>query len=303
MTSSTTDLVLLTEKRFESHTGTNLVSRNVQDEATRLKAALEDRGIQNKRVDWSRADFDWTTASHCLFRTTWDYFDRWQEFSTWLENVKTKTTLINSADIIQWNTDKHYLADLKAKGCPTIPTHYIPQSSKDSILDIASKVDAQEVVIKPTVSGAGRHTYRHTKASLSGFEKTFESLNSHEDFMIQPFLPDILEHGEVTLVLFDGKFSHAIRKTAGANEFRIQDDHGGSVHHHKATQDEIDCAEQAFSACKEVPVYGRVDMVRGFDGKPKIMELELVEPELWLRFDDNAAGRFAEAIKKRLFRD
>ena len=298
--SEDTQLVLLTEKRFVSHTGANLVSQNVQAEAVRLKRALEDLGIRSRRVDWSSKDFDWSSADNCLFRTTWDYFERWPEFSTWLNKVKSLTTLINSPKIIHWNTDKHYLKDLESKGCPVIETLYIPKGSNIPLSKMASQFDVTDVVVKPTVSGAGRHTYRITTSNINEFESTFLELNNSEDYMLQPFLPSVLDDGEATLVLFDGTFSHAIKKRAAKNEFRVQDDHGGTVHHHEATQEEIECAEQAFAACEETPVYGRVDMVKGFDGKPKIMELELVEPELWLRFDDKAATKFARAIQKKI---
>jgi glutathione synthase/RimK-type ligase-like ATP-grasp enzyme len=127
-------------------------------------------------------------------------------------------------------------------------------------------------------------------------EARTRALIDAEDVLLQPFLPSILTDGEVSLIVIDGTVTHAVRKVAAAGEFRVQDDHGGRVLAHTPAPDEIAVAEQAIAACRPHPVYARVDLVRMPDGVPAIMELELVEPELFFRFAPHAASRLAAAV-------
>ena len=118
--------------------------------------------------------------------------------------------------------------------------------------------------------------------------------------MLQPFLPAILDQGEDTLVVIDGHYTHALRKRAKAGDFRVQDDYGGTLHDCEPTPAQQALASQAMSACPHAPAYGRVDMVEDAEGNPRVMELELIEPELWLRRHPPAADAFAAAIAARL---
>lgn len=294
------DLAILTEARFVAPTESSDYIDKVMLEDQLLQDALKERGVRSQRVEWSNPNADWSQYSHAVFRATWDYFIRWDEFSPWLDRVSQCTKLINSSQLVRWNCDKHYLQELEKHSVPVVPTHFVKRGEPSSLDAIIKTIPGDEFVIKPTISGAGRDTYRLTREQAADFNAQFQKLNREADFMIQPFVPSVLDQGEVTIILFDGVVSHAIKKTAASGEFRVQEDHGGSVHRHAPLADEIAVAEKAFSVCNETPVYGRVDMVRSPDGNPWVMELELVEPELWLRFDDNAAGRYADALIKAM---
>jgi glutathione synthase/RimK-type ligase-like ATP-grasp enzyme len=116
--------------------------------------------------------------------------------------------------------------------------------------------------------------------------------------LLQPLQRDVLERGETTVVVIDGRSTHALRKRAKPGDFRVQDDHGGTVHPHQPSPEELALAERAMAACEPRAIYGRVDMVRGNDGRLAVMELEVVEPELWLRLQPSAAERLADAIAR-----
>jgi len=290
------DLVLLTERRYEAPPFSTPYVDNILLEDRLLSEALQRRGVRTARVDWSRQDIDWTRVPCAAFRTTWDYFMRWPEFQRWLSQVRDQTRLINSADLVEWNTDKHYLRDLEARGLPIVPTRFFDRESDVDLESAALECGWNELVMKPAVSGGGRETYRMAAEDLARSSERFSQLVASEDMLLQEFVRDIVEGGEVTLVLFDGEVSHGVRKVAAPGEFRVQDDFGGTVHAHQPSADEVELAEAAAAACPKKPVYGRVDLVRSASGELLIMEVEIVEPELWLRFCDGAAQRFADAL-------
>ena len=174
------------------------------------------------------------------------------------------------------------------------------RSDGRSLSALIAEAGWSEAVVKPAISGAGRDTFR-VPAPVSGEKATrYAALIAAEDMLLQPFLPSILDVGEVSLIVIDGAVTHAVRKIAAAGEFRVQDDHGGRVVPHTAAPDEIAVAEAAVAACSPAPLYARVDLVRLTTGQPAIMELELVEPELFFRFGPGAADRLAEAVKRLL---
>ncbi len=271
---------------------------NILEDDGLLQNELERQGISSVRVDWARKDVDWSQYKCVVFRTTWDYFDRFEEFSQWLDDVSKQTKLCNPYSMIKWNMDKHYLKDLESKGIPVTPSRFVEKGSTVNIEDEILKSGWHELVIKPCVSGAARHTYRVNKLNAKAIETVVNKLLKYESFVYQPFLESVLTQGEDTLMLFDGKYSHAIRKLAKPGDFRVQDDHGGTVHDYQPDAEQIEFAEKAMAVCSTLPSYGRVDMVRDNQGKLALMELEMIEPELWLRKHPPSAKLFAESIAR-----
>jgi glutathione synthase/RimK-type ligase-like ATP-grasp enzyme len=155
-----------------------------------------------------------------------------------------------------------------------------------------------DAVLKPAVSGAARHTYRVDPSTAAAHEPVLAARLRKEAMLLQPFQREVIERGEITVVVIDGHCTHAARKVAKPGDFRVQDDHGGTVHPHVATPEQIALAERAMAACEQPPLYGRVDMIRDNDGHLAVMELELVEPELWFRLAPIAAERLAAAIAR-----
>ncbi|WP_137937591.1 hypothetical protein [Chitinivorax sp. B] len=290
------DVAILTDARFISPESDNPYNCQIFLEEAWVAHYLRQQGLTVARVAWDQPDFDWSNVRAAVFRSTWDYFDRFAEFEPWLDRVATQTLLVNRYDLIRWNMDKHYLRDLAEQGVDIVPTRFV---EKGNTLDLAEMLRTfmwTEAVIKPAISGGARLTFRVNIENVAEHQAILNDCLKSEAMMIQPFVPAVLEQGELSLMVFDGRFTHAIRKTPKAGDFRVQDDHGGVVHPFFPSPDEIAFAERAVAACPVVPNYARVDIVH-HQGKLRIMELELLEPELFFRFCPPAAERLALSIK------
>jgi glutathione synthase/RimK-type ligase-like ATP-grasp enzyme len=261
---------------------------------------LEARGLRTRRVAWSNAEFDWKRARAAVFRSTWDYFDRFAEFSAWMDRVAGGLQFFNTPELVRWNVDKHYLRDLAGRGVNVPVTRFIERGQTTTLDEVMAANGWNEAILKPAVSGAARHTYRLNAANLEAHESVLRELLREESMMVQPFLGSVLTQGELSLMVIGGRCTHAVRKIAKPGDFRVQDDHGGTVHPHTPTTDEIAFAEAAVAACPQSPLYARVDAVRDESGELSMMELELVEPELFFRFHPPAADALAAAIAARL---
>ena len=296
----TIDCVVLTDKRYTINSSSEQYIQNVLDEDAFVVNALKAEGLNAIRLAWDDANFDWNSTKCIIFRTTWDYFDRFSEFSVWLTKVSKQTTLINSEAIIRWNIDKHYLQDLQKNNVHIAETHFIEKGTQTTLKQLHRSLQWNETVLKPCVSGAARHTYKLNAENLDAHETIFQELTSEEAMMLQPFQYNIVEKGEISLMVFNGQFTHAVLKKAKAGDFRVQDDFGGSVHDYQPTAQEIAFAENTVRACKELPLYARVDIFEDNNGHIALSELELIEPELWFRKHPEASTILAKAVKSRI---
>lgn len=298
MTDSNAAVALLTEQRYTATVAadSDWYLQNILRDDQLLQAALARQGISSVRIDWAAPDVDWSQFRCAVFRTTWDYFERRHEFTAWLKQVRRQTKLCNAAALIDWNMDKHYLADLQAKGVNVVPSKFIERGSTLPSSELLGESGWDEAIIKPCVSGAARHTYRINRHNAAALQPVVQQLLIDESLILQPFQESVLRHGEDTLMLFNGCFTHAVRKVPKQGDFRVQDDHGGTVYPHEPSAAQIEFAQRAIAACQPQPVYARVDIVRDNHGNFAIMELELIEPELWLRNHPPAATAFADAI-------
>jgi glutathione synthase/RimK-type ligase-like ATP-grasp enzyme len=295
-----TDVTILTDRRYYLPKKITPYVRNILDESNLLKNALEQCGLTVERTYWDNPDYNWSQTRAVVFRTVWDYFERIDEFREWLVKVNSETKLINSLELVEWNIDKHYLIDLREKGIDIVPTVFVDTGSYRSLENVCAETGWEHIVIKPAVSGAAFHTYKITKEEIPSREALFKKLVSERDMLVQPFIATIPDRGEASLMVFNGEYTHAILKKARTGDFRVQDDFGGTVHPYTPTQAEIEFANSVFSACDELPAYGRADIVWDEQGNHLLSELEIIEPELWIRNHPPAAIPFAEGIKRRL---
>jgi len=296
------DVALLTDSRYvasDAPEGDWYFNNILRDDAL-LQKFLEERKITSLRVDWADPDIDWSKFRCAVFRTTWDYFERIHEFTAWLKQTEKQTQVCNAPDLIWWNLDKHYLRDLDNRGVPVVPTRFIEKGSTLNLPNLLRETGWDEAVIKPCVSGAARHTYKVNQENVTNIQDVVQPLLKEESFLLQPFLRHVVETGEDSLIVLNGEVTHAIRKVAKPGDFRVQDDHGGTVQQYSPTKEQVSLALQAMHACDPIPVYGRVDMVRDTNGRWVVMEVELIEPELWLRFHPSASKQFAVAIERVL---
>lgn len=290
------DIVLLTDSRYVAPQHPDWYEQNVLDEDKLVAHALEKLGLKVGRTNWDNPDFDWSKTHYAIFRTTWDYFNRFEEFSFWLNRTSSLTEFINPIEMIKWNVNKFYLRDLEDNGINIPPTVFIPAGDIRGLQDMMKIHNWGEVILKPAVSGGARHTYRFRQEDTHKFEHIYASLIEQEDMLLQEFQHHIFDKGEIAFMVFGGKFTHAVLKKAKPGDFRVQDDFGGTVHDYTPTEKEISFAEKVVACCESTPVYARVDVIWDNNGNPSLSELELIEPELWFRLHNPAATAMAKAV-------
>lgn len=294
------DVVVLTDERYTAPVNPGMYEKNILIEDQLVAEALQRKKLAVTRKAWTDTEFDWSSARAVLFRTTWDYDVRLQEFKSWISKISKHTLLLNSLDLIEWNINKKYLIELRNKDVNTIHTTYLQAEAALNLNEIFSVYGCKEAVLKPAVGAAGRNIFRINSSETEIFQSQFDELIRTEDYLLQPFQESVIEQGEWSYMIFGNTYSHAVTKRAKNGEFRVQDDFGGKVSLYEASQYEIDFALKAKAACPGNPAYTRVDAVRDNDGKLAVSEIEFIEPELWFRLKPEAAGFLANEIHKQL---
>ena len=279
--------------------------RDVDTDLPYLSRALGDRGIIAEIVDWDDVSIDWSRYSVAIVRSPWDYHRRYPEFLAWLDSVSAATTLQNSADIIRWNTNKEYLAELVEAQIGVIPTTFV-RSAEDLVTITNEGMLERDIVVKPTISAGSNNTERHEESPVKAAAHLGFLLDAGFVAIVQPYQRFIDERGETGMVYFNGQLSHSFRKGAilatGENVknglFTVEE-----ITPRTASGQERELGEAVMTFVKkkfgEYPLYARVDVVRGSAGVPVVMELELAEPSFFLQVDHEAPSRFASAVLAR----
>lgn len=296
------DLVVLTDHRYVDPEEPTSYVLDVLKEDQLVIDACRNLGLTVDRKSWDDPDFDWSTTRSVIFRSTWDYFDRFDEFRQWLVKVKSLTRFINPQELVFWNVDKRYLLDLEANGVEIVPTHIVNTGDKENLKEIADVNNWREVVIKPTVSATAKDTHRLTYQELlqPSIQDMFNDLCLRQTMMVQPFLGRVLEEGELSVIVIGDKVTHAVRKVAKSGDYRVQSDFGGSIRLEEPDAETITFAEEVVSLCPVKPLYARVDLIRNDRGDWNLSEMELIEPELWFRLQPDAAAALSLSIKQYL---
>ena len=272
----------------------------------RVANAIAEHDAHVDIIPWDRERTRWDSYDLVVVRSTWDYAFRREEFVTWADGVGDH--LHNSAELLRWNSDKHYLADLGRAGIPVIETQYVPPGAEATI--------EREIVVKPTVSGGGRDTGRFRVEDAEMARALIAIIHdAGKTAMVQPYNPTVDSIGETAIVMIDGEFSHALRKGAVLRPDEIapvRDDGLAAaevmydpdlVTPGAATQKELETAHEVVAELERrfavMPLYVRVDLLAGADGDPELIELEAVEPNFYHDLAPGSAERFAEAIVRR----
>jgi glutathione synthase/RimK-type ligase-like ATP-grasp enzyme len=268
--------------------------RNLTEDDQALIRPLADRGIEASAGVWSDASFPWRSADAVLIRSCWDYHRRTREFLEWIKSLeKVDVRVWNSPNVIRWNTDKAYLRDLEAKGVPVIPTLWPDRSVQ--LRETLQHLGWQKAVIKPRISASAYLTRVTSTEDANEAQPLFEDLLRGPGVMVQQFMVNVLTQGEWSLMFFGGEYSHGVIKTPKAGDFRVQHDHGGSERNAEPPAYVIEAAARAVQAVDTPPLYARVDGVES-NGQLLLMELELIEPALFLKSAPGAAETFADSI-------
>ena len=264
-----------------------------------LGQALTNLEISWSAVPWNDDGVDWTRFDGVLIRSTWDYHQHFVGFLDWITRMEAShVPLWNEPGILRWSLNKIYLRDLEAAGIPIVPTCWVERGAKSiELLRIMERNRWTDVVVKPAVSAGGRGLMRYHRENAASAGKELSMVASRSDLLIQPFLPEI-EQGELSFVLFNGTISHVVRKTPQRGDYRVQAKFGGSVELITPTASMVEQARLAASI-KGEQLYARVDGLE-IDGRLVVMEIELVEPDLFFHMDPMAALRFAAALKRSI---
>ena len=282
-----TDVVLVT--------GTDLPVPD--EEAPALVTSLRERGVAAELRSW-REPFDWSAAQLTVLRSTWDYMSRWTEFLGWCRDVAAVTRLVNPLAIVEWNSHKRYLAELARAGVPVVPTTVVPEGSPVAVQRAALAAHDGTVVVKPAVGGGARGAMR-AQSDAPELVQHLAVWDRRGDVLVQPYVSSIATSGETSLLYFAGRFSHAVRKVPVNGDYRVQQQYGASTAPWQPDAAELAVAEASLAAAPAPVTYARVDLV-DLDGQPALMELELIEPFLFLEYDPPSADRFIDAVVKEL---
>lgn len=205
--------------------------------------------------------------------------------------------MANPAPLLAWNSDKHYLAELAARGVPLPDTHYTRRLDAGVLAEAFERTGAEELIVKPAVSGGAWCTWRLRRgelpdaAALAGVDGI--------DMLVQPYLPSIETEGETSLLFFDGVLGHVVNKRPVSGEFRVQEEFGGQYRRVEAPPAGVLALAQSVLAAIDAPtLYARIDCVPDAQGQWLLMEAELVEPDLYLRLDPGGGARFAAAVRR-----
>lgn len=265
-----------------------------------LLRSLRDRGLAAEPAIWEDPHAPWEAARLVVIRSTWDYAYRREQFVAWAEGVAASSPLWNPAPVVRWNTHKRYLLDLEHRGVPVTPTTLLAAGSRVDVAALLEERGWHTAVIKAAVGQSGRHAMKVTLDEVATGQAHIDRLLPHEDMLVQRFLEPVIERGEISLVYIDGNLTHAVRKKGAAGDFRVHDDYGGEVYLEEPSDAEIQVAEAAVDAVRWPLLYARVDLVEDEHGQPRVMEHELVEPELFLRFEPAAVAALARAVEREL---
>lgn len=268
-----------------------------------LVSALKNRGVVVTLPVWDGpvAAFGKDVVDITVIRSTWDYTTRREQFLQWADAVDASGRLVNPAAVVRWNTDKRYLQTLAEHRVPTVPTVFLEKADVAArFVDVVKALPAGigGSVLKPTIGAGSRDTISVDAADVDAAQAFLDEVQVKEGVMVQPFLPAITD-GEVSMVFIDGRYSHAVNKRPKAGDFRSQPEFGSAVTRHEPSKAEHAVAEAALELTGGFLLYARVDLVRGLDGKPVVIELELTEPCLYLNWSDTAADVLADAIIAR----
>ena len=274
------------------------------DEAP-LVAALASRGVEVRHPAWDAGDAPFLDVDLTVIRSTWDYTRKAEAFVAWAERIDaaSRGRLCNPAAVVRWNAHKRYLLELQRAGVAVVPTRSLPAGSRCDLARLLGEAGWHGgAVVKPAVSAGSRDSIRVTRDGLAAAQEHVERLLPTRDLLVQPFVPGIAQ-GELSLIFVERagalSFAHAVNKVPAAGDFRSQPEFRSQVERVEPGPAWRAAAERALAEVKAPLLYARVDLVAGEHGAPWLMELELIEPSLYLGWCPASAERLADAIVAR----
>ena len=261
---------------------------------------LDRLGVHVEPAVWRDASVDWSRFDLVCLRSCWDYHEAPDDFVRWIESLEAGGMRVwNPPAVLRWNLDKAHLVELAAAGFPVVPTRLVPAGSSVSLSTVLASSGWEHAVVKPTISLSAFDTWRTSRAHAPAKESAFRELVERGGVLVQRFQPEILDPGEWSFVFLGGRLSHAVEKRPASGDFRVQSEHGGSIRRIEPSARTIEEAAALLAAAPGPHLYARVDVVP-VDGQLVLMELELIDPSLFLSRAEDAPRRLAELIAEAL---
>ncbi|MDH3711857.1 MAG: hypothetical protein OER04_18355 [Cyclobacteriaceae bacterium] len=258
-----------------------------------LAQAFQKQGISATAVVWSDPEIEWNNFDALVIRSCWDYHRKVGEFMHWVGNIEQlRVPISNAPEIVRWNYHKGYLRGLQDQGVTIIPTQWYKAGEQPLLVNVMEENDWPEIILKPSV---GATAYKTQKLDSVAAEKHQWDHPYPQGFMVQKFMSEILSAGEWSLVFFGGRYSHGVLKLARDGEFRVQSDFGGTRQLQEPGAGIIAQCEHILECCPGSALYTRIDGIE-IRGVFHLMEVELIEPELYM-FNDELAHKFVEAFR------
>lgn len=262
----------------------------------RAAEALQARGVRVTPAIWNDRSVEWGEFDRVIIRSPWDYFRHQADFAAWLDRLDEAEAVVeNPTAVLRWNLDKVYLRELERRGVTLVPTHWVDQGATAELGRVLRERRWEHAVVKPTVSAGAANTWVTSPLQAGADQARLAPLLAQSGLMIQRFMPEIRTEGEWSLVFFRKRFSHAVVKRPAVGDFRVQVDHGGTTEPATPSPELLTQARKVLDAVDHDLLYARVD---GLDvgGELWLMELEVLEPDLFLGHATGAAERFADAV-------
>lgn len=257
-----------------------------------LRGPFADLGMKVEDVSWDDPKADWAGFDAAIIGTTWDYWDRLDEFLATLERIEGQTRLFNPSALVRWNCRKTYLRELESRGAKLIPTLWLDHADEAAATAAFDTLGADDLVFKRQIGAGAKDQHRLKRGDPIP--------EMRHPMMVQPFLPMIQKEGELSFIFIDGEFCHALVKRAQPGDYRIQSTYGGREEKIDPSADDLAAARAIIGTLDEAPLYGRVDMLRGEDGTLLLMELEVIEPYLYPIEGPELGERMAKAVARRI---
>lgn len=260
---------------------------------------LQSAGFDAQAVIWNDDNVDWSSFSALVFRNTWDYYELADDFMTWLDHIgRLGIATFNPLPVIKKNLHKFYLNDFEQKGVTIIPSIFIPKGQLSKMI-YQIPIHWDRLIIKPAVSAGSYLTVLFDRKEMDKILEDYQDISLQKDLIIQPFISQIQNEGEISIVFFDKVYSHAVIKRPKSGDFRIQSQFGGS---YNAITPSPSLLKTAYDIVNKIPedlLYARVDGII-IDGQFYLMELELIEPDLYFEFAQGGQQVFIDTLIKKL---
>ena len=261
-------------------------------------AELRLRGYSVEPLVWSEASPDSVICDAVVLRSVWDYHLDAERFLDWVTAVGRRAILFNHPDTVRWNADKRYIFDLQQAALPVPHTILVEVGANLDLPESLRRLQCDKAVIKPAISASAYETYLVNMDDAADMQTQIASLLRSRSILIQDFVPEIETRGEWSLMFFGGEYSHAVRKVPQSGDFRVQSEHGGIHTAEHPPAKVLEVAQRTTDQFAADTLYARIDLVEAAS-QPLIMEVELIDPELYLATSPNAAARFADALCRR----